>query len=149
MIEIFVNSISKKNDEFDLTIKDFIKMSSKFAKIHDNVFFNSQIAKSQSDKISAIKAYDEVFLNKKDGFCVALDADGKNLDSFEFAKILDKNKISFFIGGAFGLSQNFKQSCDYIVSLSRLTFSHKIAKLMLFEQIFRGLCINANHPYHK
>lgn len=149
MTEIFVNSISKKLDEFDESIKDFIKMSSKFAKIQDRNFFNSQISKSQNDKISAIKAYDEIYFDKKDGFNVALDADGKAVDSFEFAKILEKSKISFFIGGAYGLSENFKKSCDCVISLSKLTFAHKIAKLILFEQIFRGLCINANHPYHK
>ena len=45
--------------------------------------------------------------------------------------------------------ENFKAKADKIISLSRLTLAHKIAKLLLFEQIFRALCINANHPYHK
>ena len=72
------------------------------------------------------------------------------LDSFEFSKLfLAKNKVSFFIGGAYGLSTNFKSKMDKIISLSKMTFAHKIAKLVLYEQIFRGLCINANHPYHK
>ena len=61
----------------------------------------------------------------------------------------DKSAVSFFIGGAYGLSENFKAKADKIISLSRLTLAHKIAKLLLFEQIFRALCINANHPYHK
>ena len=63
--------------------------------------------------------------------------------------ISDKTQISFFIGGAYGLSQNFKQKTDAVVSLSRMTMAHKIAKLMLYEQIFRALCINKGHPYHK
>ena len=75
---------------------------------------------------------------------------GEMIDSLQFAEILSKNsQISFFIGGAYGLSENFKQKMDKIISLTKLTLAHKIAKLMLFEQIFRGLCINAGHPYHK
>ena len=42
-----------------------------------------------------------------------------------------------------------RRKMDKIISLTKLTLAHKIAKLMLFEQIFRGLCINAGHPYHK
>ena len=98
----------------------------------------------------ALKAYDEVYEPNLNGFCVALDEAGREFNSEEFAKLIsDKAQISFFIGGAYGLSQNFKQKTDAVVSLSRMTMAHKIAKLMLHEQIFRALCINANHPYHK
>ncbi|WP_141080836.1 23S rRNA (pseudouridine(1915)-N(3))-methyltransferase RlmH, partial [Campylobacter lanienae] len=48
-----------------------------------------------------------------------------------------------------GLGDNLRAKMDKLVSLSRLTLAHKIAKLVLYEQIFRALCINANHPYHK
>ena len=72
------------------------------------------------------------------------------VDSFKFANLLkDKQTINFFIGGAYGLEEEFKNRCDIKISLTPLTLSHKIAKIMLFEQIFRGLAINNNHPYHK
>lgn len=145
-------SIQKsKADSFENEIKEYIKMSSKFAKISDTVIFNDKIAKAQSaGSEAALKAYDEIYEPNLNGLCIALDENGEKLNSMQFAKIFGNNsQISFFIGGAYGLSQNFKQKVDRVVSLSPLTMAHKIAKLMLFEQIFRALCINANHPYHK
>lgn len=151
-MEISVFSIQKsKQDGFRNEIKEYIKMSSKFAKITDNIIFNDKIAKAQSrSKEESLKVYDEVYEPNLKGFCIALDAEGDSMSSDEFAKIFGNNsQISLFIGGAYGLSANFKQKADKIISLSSMTMAHKIAKLMLFEQIFRALCINANHPYHK
>lgn len=150
-MEILVYSISKEKIEFYSEINEYIKMSKKYANIKDKVLFNNQIAKAQSSsKDMALKAYDEIYEPLIEGFCVGLDEGGKMLDSVEFSKLfLAKNKVSFFIGGAYGLSNNFKSKMDKIISLSKMTFAHKIAKLVLYEQIFRGLCINANHPYHK
>ncbi|MCZ6173017.1 23S rRNA (pseudouridine(1915)-N(3))-methyltransferase RlmH [Campylobacter ureolyticus] len=150
-MEILVYSISKEKIEFYSEINEYIKMSKKYANIKDKVLFNNQIAKAQSSsKDMALKAYDEAYEPLIEGFCIGLDEGGKMLDSVEFSKLfLAKNKVSFFIGGAYGLSTNFKLKMDKIISLSKMTFAHKIAKLVLYEQIFRGLCINANHPYHK
>lgn len=150
-MEILVYSISKEKIEFYSEINEYIKMSKKYANIKDKVLFNNQIAKAQSSsKDMALKAYDEAYEPLIDGFCIGLDEGGKMLDSVEFSKLfLAKNKVSFFIGGAYGLSTDFKSKMDKIISLSKMTFAHKIAKLVLYEQIFRGLCINANHPYHK
>lgn len=150
-MEILVYSISKEKIEFYSEINEYIKMSKKYANIKDKVLFNNQIAKAQSSsKDMALKAYDETYVPLIEGFCVGLDEGGKMLDSVEFSKLfLAKNKVSFFIGGAYGLSTDFKSKMDKIISLSKMTFAHKIAKLVLYEQIFRGLCINANHPYHK
>lgn len=142
-------SIAKIRD--DLATEEYIKMSQKYAKIEDVVLFNNKIAKAQSiGRDESIKSYDEIYSSKLKGYCVGLDESGKLLDSLEFAKLLsDKAKISFFIGGAYGLSSEFKSKMDTIISLSKLTLAHKVAKLVLYEQIFRGLCINADHPYHK
>ncbi|MDA3051702.1 23S rRNA (pseudouridine(1915)-N(3))-methyltransferase RlmH [Campylobacter sp. JMF_02 ED1] len=150
-MQIIVNSIQKGTDEFASELNEYRKMSAKFASIKDEIFFNASIAKAQTiDRVSALRAYDEVYMPRLKGYNIALDERGEELDSMEFAKILDgKNLVSFFIGGAYGLSDDFKGKCDKIISLTKLTLAHKIAKLMLFEQIFRALCINANHPYHK
>lgn len=151
-MEISVFSIQKsKSDSFDTEIKEYIKMSSKYASITDNILFNDKIAKAQTKgRAEAMRSYDEIYEPKMSGFCVVLDEKGICVDSVQFAKIFSKNShLSFFIGGAYGLSDNLKRKADMVVSLSKMTMAHKIAKLVLFEQIFRGLCINANHPYHK
>ncbi|MCR4941923.1 MAG: 23S rRNA (pseudouridine(1915)-N(3))-methyltransferase RlmH [Campylobacter sp.] len=152
-MDINVYSIQKSsNDNFDNEIKGYAKMALKFAKIKDLVFFNDKIAKAQNlGRNEALKAYDELYFSyMNQGYNVVLDEKGKSLDSLEFAKIFELNsRINFFIGGAYGLSEKIKQKADICVSLSAMTMAHKIAKLMLFEQIFRGLCIKAGHPYHK
>ncbi|ELB6159796.1 23S rRNA (pseudouridine(1915)-N(3))-methyltransferase RlmH, partial [Campylobacter jejuni] len=72
------------------------------------------------------------------------------LTSIEFAKLIqDKNELSFFIGGAYGLREEFNQSLDFRLSLSKLTLAHQFVKTLLLEQIYRAFCINNNHPYHK
>jgi 23S rRNA (pseudouridine1915-N3)-methyltransferase len=93
----------------------------------------------------------EKYLVSGDGFFnVILDPLGKEFSTEKFAKILDENsKINFFIGGAYGFSREFVKRGDLTISLSQLTMSHKIAKIVLLEQIYRALTINNNHPYHK
>ncbi len=84
------------------------------------------------------------------GFTIALDPLGKEPTSEKFAELLrDRHEVTFFIGGAYGHSREFLGRCDRTISLSQLTMSHKVAKVTLFEQIYRGLTINHGHPYHK
>jgi 23S rRNA (pseudouridine1915-N3)-methyltransferase len=92
-----------------------------------------------------------MFIPKMDtGYNIALDVLGIQIDSFAFSKILEnKTIINFYIGGAYGFNKEFLSLCDRVISLSNLTYAHKIANIVLCEQIFRGLCIINNHPYHK
>ena len=127
-------------------------MSSRFAKIEVHSLFNKQISKAQTiGEIESQKAYNELYIPKlSTGYNIALDVLGKQIDSFEFSTLLeDKTTINFFIGGAYGFDREFLAKCDKIVSLSQLTMAHKIANLVLCEQVFRSLCILNNHPYHK
>lgn len=139
-----------KGEDYDLSA--FIKASLKWAKISDINKFSPNIAKAQSsgDIRLAKKSYESAYETHLDGFCVALDERGKAMDSLGFAKLIEPhNKINFFIGGAYGFSDEFRGKMHTLFSLSKLTMAHKIAKLVLFEQIFRALSISANHPYHK
>lgn len=151
-MDICVFSIQKSRaDNFENEIRQYVKMSAKFANVSDKILFSEKIAKAQSaGREEALKAYDEAYEPLIKGYCVMLDERGENLDSVKFSKIFEQSsQINFFIGGAYGLSENLKKKAQKIISLSPMTFSHKIARLALFEQIFRGLCIKANHPYHK
>ncbi|WP_104707489.1 23S rRNA (pseudouridine(1915)-N(3))-methyltransferase RlmH [Helicobacter ailurogastricus] len=79
----------------------------------------------------------------------ALHPAGKTYDSQEFSQILSTHAhVQFFIAGAFGFEKEFLTRCTPL-SLSPLTFSHEMAKLVLCEQIFRALSLLNNHPYHK
>lgn len=152
-MNINIYMIAKKSsDEYDKLINQFIKNSSKFAKVQIYYIFNKEISKAQTigeveSKRSYTNVYEKYLAN---GYNIALDVKGKKVDTFEFAKLVENNSnINFFIGGAFGFEENFIKKCNKSITLSELTMAHKIATLVLSEQIFRALCIKNNHPYHK
>jgi 23S rRNA (pseudouridine1915-N3)-methyltransferase len=143
-MQINVFSIEKKED-FQTEIKNFIKKSKQFADVKNHTLYSSKLSKSDNPQIEYSKIFAK-YIN--DGFNVILTPEGKLMDSFKFANIFEHSKINFFIAGAWGFDNEFKKN-GINISLSPLTLSHKIAKLVLFEQIYRGLSIKNNHPYHK
>jgi 23S rRNA (pseudouridine1915-N3)-methyltransferase len=84
------------------------------------------------------------------GINIVLDPASKEVNSHEFAKLLkDTLQVNLFIGGAYGFERDFIVKCNNAISFGKITLSHKLVKVVLLEQIFRGLTINNNHPYHK
>lgn len=88
-----------------------------------------------------------------DDYIIALDEGGEAYSSLEFSqyliKLSDINKtIVFVIGGAFGLGAELLKRADKILSLSRLTFTHQMVRLVLTEQIYRAMMIKAGRKYH-
>jgi 23S rRNA (pseudouridine1915-N3)-methyltransferase len=151
-MNIKVFSIEKSsNKTIEVLNKEFMKMISKNASIEDVILFNKQIALAQTKgAIEAKESYSKLYEPYLKGYNVALDVCGDDCDSFEFSKIFDKSvNINIFIGGAFGFNKEFLNKTQKVISLSKLTYAHKIAKVVLYEQIYRGLCIKTNHPYHK
>ncbi len=130
----------------------YIKSSSKFAKIEIKSIFTKEIAKAQDSteqlaKLSYTNAL-KPFLGN--GYDIVLDPKGESIDSYEFAKLIqNRSKINFYIGGAYGFEDNFINQCNKSISLGKITLSHKLIRLVLLEQLFRGLSIINNHPYHK
>ncbi len=88
-------------------------------------------------------------------FVVALDERGKDLSSRDFAARLSGWEdqgiaaLVFVIGGADGLTDELRARADFVLSFGRLTWPHRLARLMLLEQIYRAKQINAGHPYHR
>ncbi len=85
---------------------------------------------------------------------VLLDRKGKMMSSEEFSEfvenfMLNGKDLSFFIGGAEGFSDEERQSADFMISFSEMTFPHELARLMLAEQIYRALTIIRGEKYHK
>ncbi len=81
---------------------------------------------------------------------VALDEGGKAVDSAGLAALLGRHgSLAFLIGGADGLSADVRQRADRVVRLSRLTLTHEWARVLLLEQIYRGLSILRGLPYHR
>jgi 23S rRNA (pseudouridine1915-N3)-methyltransferase len=91
---------------------------------------------------------------KNDDFLVALDENGKEFSTLEFsswlekALALSKKRVVFVIGGAWGLSDEVLQKAYMRLSLSRLTFSHQVVRLLFLEQLYRVFSIIKGEPYH-
>lgn len=85
---------------------------------------------------------------------IALDNRGKGWSTEQLAaKLADWSQVTsqlqFIIGGPDGLSSRVVQRADETWSLSALTFPHFLVRVLLSEQIYRALMLNANHPYHR
>ncbi len=151
-MKICLYSIEKKgSDEFAKIAQKQKKMIQKYAQIEEIALFNKKISQAQNrDAIMAKESYGEAFRPYLKGYNIALDPDGVEYNSFEFSKKFDINTtLNFFIAGAYGFEESFLKEFDEVISLSRLTYSHKIAKMVLLEQIYRALTIKNNHSYHK
>lgn len=150
-MNINIYFIQKKLEKLSEIENRFIKLINQHSKLSLNNVFSKQIAKAQDLGSNEAKLeYAKAYMPYKKSFSIALSERGKSIDSIEFASLLkDKNEINFFVGGAYGFSDEFLNECDYVLSFSKLTFSHELARIVLLEQIYRGFCINKNHPYHK
>lgn len=88
-------------------------------------------------------------------FVVVLDERGQDLSSRAFAAALrtwqeqSHNHLVFIIGGADGLTTEVKAKAGFLLGLGHKTWPHKLARVMLLEQIYRARQINAGHPYHR
>ncbi len=86
-------------------------------------------------------------------YVVLLDDKGKEFTSLEFSVFLNKKMIAiktliFVIGGAYGFSEAIYKRSNEKISLSKLTFSHQIIRIIFLEQLYRGLTILKNEKYH-
>lgn len=148
-----VISIAKKERSlYDPLYQEQLKMISRFSKVEDIELFPKEIMKAHTIGADASKMAYTKLLEPMIGksYSIALHPAGKKVDSLAFSKLIrDKIAIQFFIGGAYGFEDSFVAQCDSVISLSEMTMSHKIAKSVLLEQIYRAFSLLNNHPYHK
>lgn len=94
-------------------------------------------------------------LLEKETNLVCLDPQGKLLSSENFSKWLlqslanNKSRLSLVIGGAEGIPAHLKSRAKALISLSPLTFTHQLTRLILLEQLYRAFEIDRGSPYHK
>lgn len=91
----------------------------------------------------------------KNSYVFSMCIEGKQMSSEELSQKLEdialsgRNSVVFIIGSSFGLSKKIKQMSDFKFSMSKMTFPHKLARIMLTEQLYRGFSISNNGKYHK
>ena len=93
---------------------------------------------------------------KEDSYVITLEIQGKALDSIEFARLIQKEKIEgagrdlvFVIGGSNGLGTNILKRSNKRISFGKMTYPHQLVRVILLEQIYRAHRIISGEPYHK
>ena len=92
---------------------------------------------------------------REDDYVIALAVEGRQMDSLEFARRMEKlavggkSQIAFVIGGSLGLSPEVMRRADCSLSISPMTFPHQLMRVIRLEQIYRSFRIRAGEPYHK
>ncbi|MDX8431547.1 MAG: 23S rRNA (pseudouridine(1915)-N(3))-methyltransferase RlmH [Candidatus Algichlamydia australiensis] len=96
-----------------------------------------------------LAALEKVLAKEKSYIC--LDPTGKQYSSEGFAKFLETQSanIVFVIGGDEGFTPTIQKNASALISLSKMTFTHHMTRLILAEQIYRAIMINSGRPYHK
>ena len=91
---------------------------------------------------------------KSSDYVILLDDKGITLSSIEFSELLNKkmvsstNELVFVVGGAFGFSESVYQRANTQLSLSKMTFSHQMVRLIFKEQLYRAFTILKGEKYH-
>ncbi len=91
---------------------------------------------------------------RDDDFIVILDDKGREFSTIEFSSWLErslmiqKKRILFVIGGPWGFTEEIRGKADLTMSLSRMTFSHQMVRLLFLEQLYRAFTVIRGEPYH-
>ena len=139
--------IGKLKEKFLVAgVAEYLKRLQKFARVEVREVPECRTINEEGQKILS--------LVPQDSWLCVLDVSGVELTSEDFAKkiaalTLDGiSNLTFAIGGAFGLSDELRRVADFRLSLSQMTFTHQMARLVIVEQIYRAFKINRNEPYH-
>lgn len=161
MLRVNIICIGKiKEKYFTDAINEYSKRLSAFCKfsvieLPEEKIRNNNPNQAQIDEV--IEAEGKRILQKigASDYVAAMCIEGKLMSSEELSKTLDsvslsgKSTVSFIIGGSYGLSDEVKKRSDLRLSMSRMTFPHQMARMILSEQIYRAFEISTNGKYHK
>ena len=159
-MDIRIIAVGRLKDKFFTdAFAEYQKRLSPFCKLGVEEIPQEKLPELPSDKETekALDAEGEKILQKipPGSFTVPLCIEGKQLTSEQFAKLIsDKTNegvgsLTFIIGGSCGLSEKVKKAGDFKLSMSVMTFPHRLARIMLAEQLYRAFMINSNRKYHK
>jgi 23S rRNA (pseudouridine1915-N3)-methyltransferase len=136
---------------------DQLKLMQHYQKMIGWKIQNTELTYSKKLSENQIKQYEAQLVKdklSKGSYVIVLDVLGTQISSESFSEVFSRQMMSgcdidFIIGGAFGLDAEILALADMKLSLSKMTFPHQIAKIILFEQIYRAQTILEKHPYHK
>ena len=151
-----VSLIKKQEPEFKAAEQEYLRRISKFtpcelleirrAEIHEDRQDAAKILRDEARKLEGVL--------KERAVLVVLDKAGKEYNSEELStwlagRMSEGNELVFVLGGPLGLSEEIRQRARLKISLSKLTFTHKLARVILLEALYRALEIGRGSRYHK
>ena len=156
---IKIYAIGKIKDFYKSGVDEYVKRISGYSKIEiievKDDSLSEKPSQSEINKAKDNEGKRVLSLVKNNEFLIGLDLQKREFNSEEFAKFLNDSlisngaNISFVIGGSYGLSDELKKRVNTSITLSKLTFPHQLARLVLLEQIYRAFKIINNETYHK
>lgn len=149
----------EKESYYKDAASEYIKRLGAFCTFSEKVIKDEKIPQNPSENVinaALEKEADRVLAElKHKNLKIAMCIEGKQMSSEELAEVFDSvpmrglSGITFIIGSSEGLSERVKKACDLRLSMSKMTFPHRLARVMLLEQIYRGFSICAGKKYHK
>lgn len=136
-------------------ISDYLVRLNRYTATEIRILKEGKVKKNEPENLLVERESDMLLKNVQGSYLVCLDRTGKQLDSLELADQIEKwelqgqKKVTFIIGGPLGLSQTILARADLVLSLSRLTLTHEMSRLLLLEQLYRAGTIRVGEKYHK
>ncbi len=161
MIKINIICIGKiKEKYFTDAIAEYAKRLTAFCKFNIVELSEERIKSNtpNQSQIDEVISYEGKRIMQKiapSDYVVAMCIEGKLMSSEELSKLIDsasvsgKSTVDFIIGGSYGLDDLVKKRADVRLSMSKMTFPHQMARMILSEQIYRAFEISSNGKYHK
>ena len=148
--------VGKTVDKHLVTLmEDYVERTKHYMTFDVEVIPDLKSTKNLSEEVQKEKEGELILKALQPGdYVVLLDEGGKEMRSIEFAQYLRhkmntlSKRLVFVIGGPYGFSQKVYQAATEKMSLSRMTFSHQMVRLIFVEQLYRALSILAGSPYH-
>lgn len=144
-----------KEKYFNDAIQEYTKRISKYFNLEIIELPESKKVKSSDADIPIIlKDEAKNILPKLAGCVCSLCINGRSLSSEQFAEFIDNQSlinstITFVIGGSYGLDSSVLKASHYTLSYSKMTFPHKLMRVIFLESLYRAGSILNNSPYHK
>jgi len=142
-----------KGQDFSSLIKSYLSKINHY--INFEFIIINEIKSIKNKSIQKNKEAEAILKNiKADSHIILLDENGKELSSVFFSKFIQhhlnssKKEIIFIIGGAYGFSDKLLKRANEKISLSKMTFSHQMVRIIFLEQLYRSFTILKNEPYH-
>ena len=151
--------VGKLNERYwKEAVAEYQKRLSNYCTISIEEIKEARLTDSSSEAEEKVKdAEGKQIIRKlnRGAYVIALDVQGKQLSSEEFARKIEdlgiegKSNIAFIIGGSIGLSKEVLDLADLRLSFSKMTFPHQMMRVIFLEQLYRAFKIMKNETYHK